>query len=298
MTRFFKLLLNVFLFIGVLALNLSASAQSSCDEKFTVTASPVRFYDPVTNTTSYTFKVNRTGASNALSHIDFTIEQCKGDPTPIQQVLSGFVAQTSLDGITYLNNGLGSYGPDGSGCAPGIVFKFDRGMGEESIRYYRLILKGDVFLNITSGFIKYAGNCCPFTILDEFGNPLPDYCFAPGPPILVCNTPDVNLEGCNPPLPAPNTNLVTVVNSGCFLNNGDVDITHEGDATVLVGCLETTTRTYKVTNGCGFFALCTQIITRTVATAPVLSGVPAGGALGCNPITLPVCATTVTATNA
>ncbi|MBK7761985.1 MAG: hypothetical protein IPI46_01260 [Bacteroidetes bacterium] len=63
------------------------------------------------------------------------------------------------------------------------------------------------------------------------------------------------------------------------------------------GCNNSQDFVYTATDACsGLTSTSTSTYTWQVVTAPVLAGVPTGGALGCNP-TLPTCSTGVTASN-
>ena len=78
---------------------------------------------------------------------------------------------------------------------------------------------------------------------------------------------------------------------------GDPTITSALGEITSNGCQRSQTRTYTATDGCGNSSTCQQVFTWTVVTTPVLAGVPAGGALGCNPTTLPSCDPNVSASN-
>jgi hypothetical protein len=66
----------------------------------------------------------------------------------------------------------------------------------------------------------------------------------------------------------------------------------------LVGCTETTTRTYRATDPCGNTAQCTQTITRTVDVTPPSITCAAPPVLTCNQTVPAPDVTTVTATDA
>src|SRR5687767_14223599 len=62
-----------------------SNAQPSCTGEFTISA--VRSYDPVTDKTTYTYTITRTGAQNALSHWGFPITLCPGQPGTVESIL-------------------------------------------------------------------------------------------------------------------------------------------------------------------------------------------------------------------
>src|SRR6185369_4955935 len=81
------------------------------------------------------------------------------------------------------------------------------------------------------------------------------------PPSITCPAPPVLT--CNQTVPAPDITTVTATDA-C----GTPTVTFVSDVTNLVGCTETTTRTYRATDPCGNTAQCTQTITRTVDVTP------------------------------
>ena len=87
--------------------------------------------------------------------------------------------------------------------------------------------------------------------------------------------------GCNPT--APTCATVTASNE-C----GPLPVTCTAGPITVNGCNRTQTFTYSAT-GCNLTTTATVTFTWTVVTAPVLVGVPIGGDLGCNPMTLPSC---------
>lgn len=112
------------------------------------------------------------------------------------------------------------------------------------------------------------------------------------PPSITCPGP-LSL-GCNATVPAPSIGSVTA-SDGC----GATTITFVGDQANTVGCVETTTRTYRARDICGNTSICTQTITRTVdVTAPVFTGSYATVNLGCNPADPAGSLGTATATDA
>lgn len=89
------------------------------------------------------------------------------------------------------------------------------------------------------------------------------------PPTIICPGP-ITVQ-CASQVPPPNTALVTASD-----NCGTPTVTFVGDVVSNQTCANrfTITRTYKATDACGNFALCTQLITVNDTTAPVLSGCP------------------------
>jgi hypothetical protein len=99
--------------------------------------------------------------------------------------------------------------------------------------------------------------------------------------------------GCNPTLPSC-SNTVTASNE-C---GGVTVICSAGDITSN-GCQRSQAFTYTATDLCSNLSAVPAVVNYTwnEVTAPVLSGVPAGGPLGCNPVSLPSCDNTVSAAN-
>jgi hypothetical protein len=101
------------------------------------------------------------------------------------------------------------------------------------------------------------------------------------PPQITCSN-GQNL-GCGGSVPAADNSTVTVL-YGCSTEH---TITSSDDD-VATGCDHVLTRTYTVTDACNQTASCSQIFTySTVGSAPTFSGCPSGGALGCNPASIP-----------
>ena len=114
------------------------------------------------------------------------------------------------------------------------------------------------------------------------------------PPVFTACPAGADL-GCNPTtFPAAGTATAT---DNCLDATPTISVGALGAAVNVGGCNWTRTRIYTATDACGNTATCSQVYTYTVVTAPVLAGVPANANLGCNPTSLPVCATTVTASN-
>jgi hypothetical protein len=150
--------------MSVAFINNAAFGQGSCDNLFSV-SQPSRVYNASANKTTYTFIITKLPAArNALSHWGFQGNLCPNTGTTMAAAFSGAVYQSSLNlnsGWTSINGKFGPNPPTASaGCTNGDVVKFDRGMGGETIRYYRVILNGNVFINISSAFVKPGRICC------------------------------------------------------------------------------------------------------------------------------------------
>jgi hypothetical protein len=100
--------------------------------------------------------------------------------------------------------------------------------------------------------------------------------------------------GCNPAtLPACVTTLTATDNC-----DGQLPVACVAGAITGDGCNKTQLFTYSATDACGNTASGTVTYRWKVdTTKPVLPTLPTGGDLGCNPATLPVCVTTLTATD-
>lgn len=100
-------------------------------------------------------------------------------------------------------------------------------------------------------------------------------------PVLEC--PPAGSVGCNQPVTVAATNQAEFEAQGGTISStcpGGVTVSHS-DAVSVTGCLETTTRTYTITDLCGHTVSCDQTITRTVAaTPPSLTGNLPGGNQG------------------
>ncbi|MBK7761986.1 MAG: hypothetical protein IPI46_01265 [Bacteroidetes bacterium] len=108
---------------------------------------------------------------------------------------------------------------------------------------------------------------------------------------VLAGVPTGGALGCNPTLPTCSTG-VTASNE-C----GSVAVTCTPGTVVVNGCNNSQDFVYTATDACsGLTSTSTSTYTWQVVTAPVLAGVPTGGALGCNP-TLPTCDAGVTASN-
>ncbi len=98
-------------------------------------------------------------------------------------------------------------------------------------------------------------------------------------PPTASNPAPINLAGCNAAVPAPDITVVTDAADNC----GTPVVAFVSDATSLVNCVETTTRTYSVTDACNNTINVTQIITRTLDNTPPTASNPATINLaGCN----------------
>jgi large repetitive protein len=115
------------------------------------------------------------------------------------------------------------------------------------------------------------------------------------PVFAACPTAPIDL-GCNPSqLP---TEAIAIAAAGSVSDNCDLNLTMSAvGGTITGGCVKTQIWTVTADADCGPDATCTVTYTWTVVTAPVLAGLPTGGALGCNPTTLPSCDAGVTASN-
>jgi hypothetical protein len=109
---------------------------------------------------------------------------------------------------------------------------------------------------------------------------------------VLANVPIGGSLGCNP-MTLPSCNNSVTASNEC----GSVTVTCTASSITNTGCDYTQIFTYSAT-ACGLTT--TQSVTYTwqVLTAPVLANVPSGGSLGCNPINLPICSNSVTASNA
>jgi len=98
------------------------------------------------------------------------------------------------------------------------------------------------------------------------------------PPIIIC-PPNVTLA-CNALVPAPDPSLVTA-SDDC----GILPVVHTSDVTSSVGCVETTIRTYTVTDVNSNTASCTQtFVVRVDGMSPVISGLPGITIIECTDI--------------
>ncbi|MCI0712496.1 MAG: hypothetical protein L0154_20235 [Chloroflexi bacterium] len=100
-----------------------------------------RTYDPVSNTTTFTYRVVGSGEPPALSHFDLEIPQCEDSPSlevvsfsPTQAVQIGTDPNTGVNGI-----------------------KWDFGLAEDGEQLYSITFEGDVVLGEVATAVK-AGN--------------------------------------------------------------------------------------------------------------------------------------------
>jgi hypothetical protein len=100
-------------------------------------------------------------------------------------------------------------------------------------------------------------------------------------PPTASNPANITLSGCNGTFPAPNITVVADEADNC---SGTITVAHVNDGTpTLVGCTETTVRTYSVTDACGNSINVTQNLIRTVDITPPTASNPANITLsGCN----------------
>ena len=98
-------------------------------------------------------------------------------------------------------------------------------------------------------------------------------------PPTASNPAPINLPGCNGSFPAPDITVVTDEADNC--GTPTVAFVSDGSPS-LVGCTETTIRTYSVTDACGNATNVSQNLIRTVDSTPPTASNPA-------PINLPGC---------
>ncbi|HEV8284543.1 MAG TPA: hypothetical protein VGQ09_09540, partial [Chitinophagaceae bacterium] len=237
----------------------------SCDGLFTITTN--KTYNAITNQTTFTWTVTKTGAKNALSHWEFPLTVCpENDGNVIQKFLSSIVsAQASDDCINY-HNTVTSYGKDPSEkCLTGDLFKFDEEMGNVTTKCYRLIVTGNWSIIPAIASVKFGNQCCTITL----NNPgcLEEICIPPA--CNISTTPDNVCPG--------STNTYNATPSG--LDSYSWSITGNG---TIVG--STTGQSVQVLAGtCGTFTLtlitrqngcentCSQIIHVTDNTPPTIN---------------------------
>jgi hypothetical protein len=108
-------------------------------------------------------------------------------------------------------------------------------------------------------------------------------------PLTIHGTPTNTYLGCNP------TNLPTAgtVINGMSASNGCGSASFSvSNVLTTNGCYLTNIFTIKATDGCGNTASTNVVYSWTAnTTPPVIHGTPTGGNLGCNPASLPTCAT-------
>jgi hypothetical protein len=97
-------------------------------------------------------------------------------------------------------------------------------------------------------------------------------------PPTASNPLPINVAGCNMPLPLPDVSVVIDEADNC---TAAPVVAFVNDASSLVGCIETTTRNYSVTDDCGNSILVAQTITRTVDTEPPVLNPPADLTVDC-----------------
>jgi hypothetical protein len=104
-------------------------------------------------------------------------------------------------------------------------------------------------------------------------------------PPTASNPAPITLTGCNGTFPAADITVVTDEDDNC----GTPTVAFVSDGTPsVVGCTETTVRTYSVTDACGNQIQVTQNLIRTVdITPPIISTTSANIHLGCNPTIVP-----------
>ncbi len=99
-------------------------------------------------------------------------------------------------------------------------------------------------------------------------------------PSITCPAP-LSVQ-CIGDIPAPDLSAVAA-SDGCSTPRKSF----VGDSYLTNGCVIIVTRIYKATDACGNSNTCTQTITVSDTTKPVITTVPTGGDLGCTPASLP-----------
>ena len=111
----------------------------------------------------------------------------------------------------------------------------------------------------------------------------------PPPPTISC-PPTVTVQ-CASEVPAPATDYASFVAQGGSASSlsGPVTVTFLGDVLSSSNCPNqfTLSRTYQATDASTNSATCSQTITAGDTIAPIITYVPPGGPLGCNPPTPP-----------
>lgn len=135
-----KTLFSIIVLILILSLLPVALAQDPNAFGYEVTFVG-RTYDPVSNTTTFTYRVLGSGEPPALSHFDLEIPQCEDSPSleivsfsPTQAVEIGTDPNTGVNGI-----------------------KWDFGLAEAGEQLYSITFEGDVVLGEVATAVK-AGN--------------------------------------------------------------------------------------------------------------------------------------------
>lgn len=133
-----KTFLSLIVLIMILSLLPVALAQDAFGYEVTFVG---RTYDPVNNTTTFTYSVVGSGEPPALSHFDLEIPQCEDGPaldivsfSPTQAVAIGTDPNTGVNGI-----------------------KWDFGLAEDGEQIYSITFEGDVVLGEVATAVK-AGN--------------------------------------------------------------------------------------------------------------------------------------------
>src|SRR5678815_5038395 len=98
---------------------------------------------------------------------------------------------------------------------------------------------------------------------------------------------------CGQAVPPADITLVTA-SDAC----GTPTVTFVGDQSVINGCSETITRTYRAIDGCGNTATCAQTIIRNGDATPPVISCPANITLQCGQAVPPADITLVTASDA
>ena len=167
-----RFLLTKLLFLSIIFLSqftvksFAQTTPQSCSGLFTV--EPSRVYDANADETIFTFKITQTGAQNAMSHWGITFDVCEGTEADFA---ANAVAQTSTSADGPWTTIDTDYGVDPSQtCNTGTVLKFNQNM-TETVRYFRLVVDGDVTIEIGLSYIKFGNDCCVFDM--NFGTCCP-----------------------------------------------------------------------------------------------------------------------------
>ena len=119
--------------------------------------------------TIFTFKITETSPVNDLSHWGFVFDVCTGTE---QAFVDAATAQTSTSATGPWTDITIEYQDDPSeDCINENVLKFNQNMTGETSRWFRLIVPGDVNIEIGLAYIKYGSTCCVIDL--NFGSCCP-----------------------------------------------------------------------------------------------------------------------------
>jgi gliding motility-associated-like protein len=213
-----------------------------------------------TETTIRTYKVTDacgnfiTVSQNLIRTIDTTLPTAS-NPNPI--AISGCNGTFSAPNNAVVTDALDNC------SAPIVTFVNDSlptvsGCIETTVRTYKVTDACGNFINVTQNLIRTID-----TALPTASNPNP-----------------ITILGCNGTFSEPNNAVVTDASDNCSTPN----ITFVNDSVPTIsGCIETTVRTYKVTDACGNFINVTQNLIRTIdTTLPTASNPNSIMISGCN----------------